>query len=126
MLIGIPKETAPNECRVAAVPDTVAKMVKAGLKVVIEAEAGLASYIEDSEYEKAGANIISDVERLFGESDIILKVKKPFLNDKVKKHEADMMKQGAVLITTYITGASYVRKKTNSICYYRISDDRNP
>ena len=126
MLIGIPKETAPKECRVAAVPDTVAKMVKAGLNVVVEAEAGLASYIEDSEYEKAGANIVSDVERLFGESDIILKVQKPSLNDKVKKHEADMMKQGAVLITTYITGASYVRKKTNSICYYRISDDRNP
>ncbi len=98
MLIGIPKETAPNECRVAAVPDTVAKMVKAGLQVFIEAEAGLASYIEDSEYKKAGANIASDVETLFGESDIILKVQKPFLNDKVKKHEVDMMKQGAVLI----------------------------
>ena len=99
MLIGIPKETAPNECRVAGVPDTIAKMVKAGLKVVVEAEAGLASYIENSEYEKAGAHIVSDVERLFGDSDIILKVQKPFLNDKVKKHEADMMKQGAVLIT---------------------------
>ena len=99
MLIGIPKETAPNECRVAGVPDTIAKMVKAGLNVVVEAEAGWASYIADSEYEKAGANITSDVERLFGESDIILKVQKPSLNDKVKKHEADMMKQGAVLIT---------------------------
>ncbi|MBI5327171.1 MAG: Re/Si-specific NAD(P)(+) transhydrogenase subunit alpha [Deltaproteobacteria bacterium] len=99
MFIGIPKETAPNECRVAAVPDTVAKMVKAGLNVAVEAEAGLASYIHDEEYAKAGANIVADVEKIFGESDVILKVQKPYLNDKVKKHEADMMKQGAVLIT---------------------------
>jgi NAD(P) transhydrogenase subunit alpha len=101
MLIGISKETAPNECRVAGIPDTIAKMVKTGLMVAIEAEACLTSYIEERivNIKKAGANIrVPGVERLFGEPDIILKVQKPFLNDKVKKHEADMMKQRAVML----------------------------
>lgn len=98
MLIGIPKETAPNEYRVAAVPDTVAKMIKAGLDVAVEAGAGLAAFIKDEDYTKAGARIVSDIEALLSESDVILKVQKPYLNDKVKKHEADMMKKGVVLI----------------------------
>lgn len=98
MIIGIPKETAPNESRIAATPDTVAKMVKAGLKVAVEAGAGEAAYLRDEDYAKAGAKIISDIEQLFGEADVILKVQKPYLNDKVKKHEVDMMKQGAALI----------------------------
>ncbi len=117
MLIGIPKETAPNECRVAAVPDTVAKMVKAGLSVAVEAEAGLASYIKDEEYKKAGANIVSDIKTLFGESDVLLKVQRPYLNDKVKKHEVDMMKQGAVLIT-------FLQPMTNLDIILKLADSK--
>jgi len=117
MIIGIPKETAQHERRVAGVPDTIAKMVKAGLSVAVETGAGLASYIEDSEYKQAGARIVTDVETLFGESDIILKVQKPFLNDKVKKHEVDMMKQEAVLVT-------FLQPMTNLDVILKLADRR--
>jgi proton-translocating NAD(P)+ transhydrogenase subunit alpha len=99
MKVGIPKEILGNETRVAAVPDTVSKMAKGGIEVLVEAGAGLSSFVSDEEYVKAGAKIVADTEALFSESDVILKVNRPLLNNKTKKHEADMMKEGAVLIT---------------------------
>lgn len=99
MKVGIPKEILGNDTRVAAVPDTVSRMTKGGMEVLVESGAGLASFISDDEYVKAGAKIVADTEALFSDSDVILKVNKPVLNNKTKKHEADMMKEGAVLVT---------------------------
>jgi len=99
MLVGIPKEIISNEMRVAAVPDTVGKMVKGGMEVLVEAGAGAGSFISDEEYVKAGARIVPETEQLFALSDLILKVQKPVMNDRTKKHEVDMMKEGACLIT---------------------------
>src|SRR3989337_1329844 len=99
MKVGIPKEILANENRVAAVPDSVGKMTKGGMEVLVESGAGAASCISDEDYVKAGARIIANSEELFSESDVILKVQKPRLNDKTKKHEIDMMKEGAVLVT---------------------------
>src|SRR3989304_9645107 len=99
MKIGIPKETADDETRVAAVPDTVAKMTKAGMEVLVETGAGAASYMRDEDYIKAGAKVIQGAEELFKEADVILKVQKPLMNDRAKKHEIDMMREGVVLIT---------------------------
>ncbi len=99
MKVGVPKEIILNETRVAAVPDTVSRMTKGGMEVLVEAGAGAESLIKDEEYIKAGARIVSNAEELFGTSDVILKVQKPAMNDKAKKHEVDMMKEGAILIT---------------------------
>ena len=55
MKVGIPKEIYPHERRVAATPDTVEKMVKLGLEVVVEAGAGDASTFADAAYVEAGA-----------------------------------------------------------------------
>src|SRR4051812_49656898 len=57
MKVGIPKEIYPHECRVAATPDTVEKMVKLGLEVVVEAGAGEASSFADAAYIEAGARL---------------------------------------------------------------------
>ncbi len=99
MKVGVPKEIILNETRVAAVPDTVSRMTKGGMEVLVEAGAGAESLIKDEEYIKAGARIVSNAEELFGTSDVILKVQKPAMNDKAKKHEVDMMKEGAILVT---------------------------
>ncbi len=99
MKVGIPKEIILNETRVSAVPDSVARMTKGGMEVLVESGAGDASYIKDEEYVKAGAKIVSGVEELLSSADVILKVQKPTLNDKAKKHEVDMMKEGAILVT---------------------------
>lgn len=99
MKVGIPKEIIRDETRVAATPDSVSKMVKGGMEVLVEKDAGSASFIRDADYAAVGAHIVENVEELFSQSDVILKVQKPVLNDKSKKHEAEMMKEGAVLIT---------------------------
>lgn len=99
MKVGIPKEILSNETRVAATPETVGKMVKGGMEVLVEAGAGAGSFMSDEEYAKAGARIVADTEALFAESDLIIKVTKPVMNDRTKKHEVDMMKEGAYLIT---------------------------
>lgn len=97
--IGIPKEIMPGEGRVSTVPDVVKKMVQEGAKVLVEKNAGLGSFFTDEEYKEAGATIVDDVEKIFAEADIILKVKEPLENTEKGKHEVDMMKKGQCLIT---------------------------
>jgi NAD(P) transhydrogenase subunit alpha len=55
--VGVPKETAPLERRVALVPETVQRLVKEGVEVVVEHGAGEGAYLGDAEFEKAGARI---------------------------------------------------------------------
>jgi NAD(P) transhydrogenase len=58
MTIGVPKETAHLERRVAQSPESVGKLVKAGFNVVVERGAGLSSTFSDSAYEAAGAKMV--------------------------------------------------------------------
>jgi NAD(P) transhydrogenase subunit alpha len=97
MKVGIPKEIYPHECRVAATPDTVEKMVKLGLEVVVEAGAGDASSFADAAYIEAGARI-ADAAAVFGQSDLVLKVRQPMARP-AGGHEADLLKAGAILIS---------------------------
>lgn len=98
MIVGVPKEIVPGEQRVAAVPASVDKMVKAGMEVWVESGAGEKAHIPDGEFEKAGARIERQVESLFASADVVLKIQRPILNESFKKHEVDLMKEGAVLI----------------------------
>ena len=99
MRVGIPKEIISDERRIAAVADTVARMVKGGMEVVVETGAGEGSFISDDDFVKVGAKILATAEEVFSTSDVILKVQKPFMNAGAKKHEVDMMREGAILIT---------------------------
>jgi len=96
---GIPKEIMNGERRVAAIPETVKKLTDGGAKVFVEKGAGVGSYFADAEYEKVGAVIIEDIQQLYTESDIILKVKEPLFNEELGVHEVDLMHEGQVLIT---------------------------
>ena len=99
MLIGIPKEVLPEENRVAATPDTVRKYIALGFDVAVESSAGQGILISDEAYEDAGATLFSDPQSLFAEADIILKVKQPVFNERVEKHEVNMLKNDSILIT---------------------------
>lgn len=99
MIIGIPKEIMHDERRVSAIPETVAKMVAAGHKVLVEKGAGEGSFYHDPDYVKAGAEIITDVKVIFDKSDVILKVKEPLFNKELNTHEVDLMHKGQYLIT---------------------------
>jgi NAD(P) transhydrogenase subunit alpha len=56
-LIGVPRETARGERRVALVPEVVARLVTAGFEVVVESGAGLGAYHDDGAYQAAGARV---------------------------------------------------------------------
>jgi NAD(P) transhydrogenase subunit alpha len=99
LTIGVPKEIMKGERRVAAISDTVKKMVSEGAGVLVEKGAGVGSYVADSAYAEAGAKIVDDATEVFAKSDIILKVKEPLFNDEKGKHEVDLMKEGQVLVT---------------------------
>lgn len=98
MKVGVPKEIAPGETRVAATPDTVGRMVKGGMEVCVESGAGLSSYMTDEEYAKAGAKVVAGAEELYAQSGAVIKVRRPGMNDHVKKHEADLLKEGSIVI----------------------------
>jgi len=76
MKVGVAKETAPGERRVALVPETIGRLTAAGLEILVEAGAGAGAMIPDQAYAEAGAKVVKAGE-LFAQSDVILKVQKP-------------------------------------------------
>lgn len=93
MKIAIAKEIEVGERRVALIPDSVARLVKQGVEIWVEADAGEASFFCNEAYEAAGAKIISDPDVLWGEADVVLKVGIP------KEHEINQLRAGSVLIS---------------------------
>jgi NAD(P) transhydrogenase subunit alpha len=92
MVIGIPRETWPGERRVAATPQTVARLKKRGLTIVVEAGAGEGASTLDSAYAEAGATVV-DAAALYAEADVIFKVRGPDLA------EAGRLKEGAWIVS---------------------------
>ncbi len=76
MQIGVPKETAAREKRVALTPVSVAALIKAGLTVLVEHDAGLAAGFPDQEYEAKGAQLGSRDE-VCASSDVVVQVRGP-------------------------------------------------
>ena len=102
MKLAVPRELREDERRVALVPESVKKLVKAGLAVTVERGAGVASFFSDEAYQEAGATLESDVAALFSTADLVLKVNAPELNPTLGLHEADMMKPDSMLLTTLL------------------------
>ena len=76
MKVGVAKESAPGERRVALVPEALGKLTAAGLEILVEKGAGAGALIPDEAYAEAGAKVVSTKD-LYGQSDVILRVQKP-------------------------------------------------
>ncbi|HWA14202.1 MAG TPA: Re/Si-specific NAD(P)(+) transhydrogenase subunit alpha [Burkholderiales bacterium] len=76
-IIGVPKETAAGEKRVATVPEVVEKLLKLGFAVNVQSGAGDAANIGDDAYRAAGAQVVADAAALWGGADIVFKVRAP-------------------------------------------------
>ncbi len=76
MKVGVAKETAPGERRVALVPEVLGKLQAAGCDILVESGAGAGSAIPDSAYADAGATVVS-TDDLYARSDVVLRVAKP-------------------------------------------------
>jgi alanine dehydrogenase len=98
--VGVPREVKPAEHRVAITPDGVRDLALHDVPVLVESGAGIASAITDAEYEAAGARIVSTADDLWGEADLVCKVKEP------QPEEAARMRDGLVLFT-YLHLAAY-------------------
>ncbi|MBK6695461.1 MAG: Re/Si-specific NAD(P)(+) transhydrogenase subunit alpha [Myxococcales bacterium] len=105
MRVAIPRELRVGERRVAATPDTAARLIKLGFDVSIEKGAGEAASFRDAEYEAAGVTVVSDASALWSEADVVLKVQPPEeLPDSDPRrpgvtHEADLLRERATIVS---------------------------
>ncbi|MDQ6641244.1 MAG: alanine dehydrogenase [Actinomycetota bacterium] len=93
MKVGVPKEVKNHEYRVAITPVGVHELVTQGHEVFVEKDAGVGSSIGDEEYVGAGAKILDSVDDVWGDADLVLKVKEPIAE------EYHRMREGLVLFT---------------------------
>jgi NAD(P) transhydrogenase subunit alpha len=102
MKIAVVREIRGEEKRVALVPESCKKLVQAGVQVAVESGAGEAAFFSDDSYREAGGGIETDVTGLLGSADLVLKVQPPDLHPTLGRHEADMMREGAMLLGTLV------------------------
>lgn len=95
MIIGVPKETKPDEYRVAMLPVGVELLVRDGHEVLVESGAGIGSGFEDAQYVAAGAKVVDDAGTLFARSEMIVKVKEP------QPFEVEMLRPNQTVFTYF-------------------------
>jgi len=100
MKIGVPTEIKPSENRIAMVPAGADLLVQDGHEVFVQEGGGLGSGIRDEEFVAAGAKILPDADAIFGQSDMIMKVKEPIAE------EYGRIRSGQLLFTYFHFAAS--------------------
>ncbi|MGA8246230.1 MAG: alanine dehydrogenase [Nocardioides sp.] len=93
MKVGVPKEVKNHEYRVAITPIGVHELTAHGHEVFVEKNAGVGSQIDDGEYVAAGAKILDGADEVWGNADMVLKVKEPIAE------EYHRMREGLTLFT---------------------------
>jgi alanine dehydrogenase len=124
MKVGVPTEIKTDEYRVALTPAGVRELVDRGHEVLVQRDAGEGSAIPDDEYVEQGARIVADAEAVFGEADMIVKVKEP------QPAEVAMLRPDHVLFTylhlapdAELTGGLMASGAT-CIAYETVEDER--
>ena len=88
MRVGVPKERAAGERRVALVPELAGRLVTSGFEILVERGAGEAASFPDAAYEEAGARVVDDV---YGEADAVAKVQSPSEDEVVRLREGQVL-----------------------------------
>ena len=120
MRIGVPTEIKKNESRVGLTPAGAQLLTNAGHQVLVQRGAGDGSGLTDGLYERAGARIVPDKEAVWGEAEMIVKVKEPIAP------EFELMRQGQILFT-YLhlaaaqeLGHELIKREVDSVAYETI------
>jgi len=122
VIIGVPKETKEQEYRVGMTPSGVKALIKKGHRVLVEKNAGAECGFPDEEFEKAGAQIV-DREAVWGEPELIVKVKEPIPS------EYHFLREGLTIFTFLHLAAApelarvLLEKKVTAIAYETVADD---
>lgn len=93
MKVGIPREIKDKEHRVACTPGGVRMIARQGHRVFVESKAGEGSGFSDDSYVEAGAVVLAEASKVWGEAELILKVKEP------QSSEYPLMSRGQILFT---------------------------
>ena len=123
MRIGVPKEIKKLEFRVGLTPDKVKKYVEHGHTVYVQKGAGIGSSFPDADYIDAGATILSTIEDIYQNADMIIKVKEPL------KEEYPLLREGQIVYAYFHLAASLeltevvLRTKIIAIAYETIEDE---
>tara|TARA_B100001769_G_scaffold274624_1_gene273489 strand:+ start:622 stop:1734 length:1113 start_codon:yes stop_codon:yes gene_type:complete len=123
MKIGVPKEIKPQENRIGLTPESVKSLVTNGHEVLVESNGGYEAGFDNDQYKSAGAKIINNVEDIFNDVDIIVKVKEPL------KNEVKMIKENQIVFTYLHLAAAkeltdgLIKSKSICIAYETITDD---
>jgi len=98
MIVGVPKETFPDERRVALVPDVLPALTKAGLEVLIETDAGAAAGFGDPAYTARGGRIASSRQEVFSAATLIAQVRAAGANPQAGAADVSLLRPEHVLI----------------------------
>ncbi len=112
MRIGVPKEVAPGESRVALGPHAVHELARAGHRVLVQSGAGEGSQATDEAYEQAGAVVVPEVARVYEESELVVKVQGPV------EEEQGYLREGMILFAflSLPVNAALMQALLNSRC----------
>lgn len=120
MKIGVPREIKQGETRVAARPSTCERLIQLGGEVYVESGAGSLSGFPDEEYVAAGATLVDFPESIFGDCDLVVKVKEPL------ETEYSMLREGLTLFCyLHLAAVPKLAKRlqesqTTAVCYETI------
>ena len=98
MLIGVPREIASGERRIALVPEVVPQLTRAGHQVVVEHDAGLRAGFTDDAYRAVDCALVDTSREIYSTAQMILKVQRPGREESSGEAELDMLTEGTVLI----------------------------
>lgn len=123
MIIGVPKETKPDEYRVALLPVGAEELTHAGHRVLVEAGAGLGSGLADQDYAANGAEVVDNADEIYRRAEMIVKVKEP------QPGEIPCLRRGQIVFAYFHLAAN--RQLTDSllhsgciaVAYETLSDD---
>ena len=123
MKIGVPKEIKVQENRIGLTPDSVKILTSNGHEVLVENNGGFEAGFYNEQYKSVGAKIIDKAEDIFNDSDIIVKVKEPLLN------EVKMIRENQIVFTYLHLAAAkeltegLIKSKSVCIAYETVTDD---
>lgn len=124
MKVGCPKEIKPQEFRVGLTPDAVQELVLHGHQVVIQTTAGEGSGFSDADYVAAGAKILPDAASVYGEAELIVKVKEPQSNELALLRRDQILFAYLHLAPAPELTQGLLNAGTTSIAYETVTDSR--
>lgn len=120
MKIGVTKEIKKHEYRVGMTPQCVKAYSIHGHEILIEKEAGIGSGYEDDEYERSGAVIVDDKEKIFNQCQMIVKVKEPVQEEYRFLHEDQVIYTYFHLAANKELALKLLEKKVTAVAYETI------